>query len=436
LGLARALEQVLPDRGSVTSHLVISGHRKRHDHNFPGQDVIGTDGRAAAKDVVDLSAQEGVQQSGIVGDYIRAGPGIGSGLVEQAALAKIFRQQIAALREAVNDLAAGRSERGFNRLEEFGAIREIEDDSERLLALAQRHLDAIQCRKTSMIVSPTHAEARVAARAVRQELREAGLVGAEERVFDRLENLNWTEAEKTDPVHYTPGQIIEFHRITKGAVRDGKREAKFLSGEQWQVKRCDAGSVIIERNGAEKWLPLSQAKNFSTYQVEKLALSLGDRVRITKNFVIRDMEGKSRCRNNEVHTVTAINDDGICLSNGVSLRRGRWHLDQGLVVTSHAAQGKTVDQVLVSVPIRTFSQVNEAQWYVSLSRARAAMLVFTDSLRALKEAVTRPSERLSAHELLGQIRDLPGGRSRFLPGPETGLVPERRVEKIAIQRSR
>ena len=28
-----------------------------------------------------------------------------------------------------------------------------------------------------------------------------------------------------------------------------------------------------------------------------------------------------------------------------------WHLDQGLLVTSHAAQGRTVDQVLVSVPI-------------------------------------------------------------------------------------
>ena len=223
--------------------------------------------------------------------------------------------------------------------------------------------------------------------------------------------------------------------MTKGAVRDGKREPKFSSGEQWRVMRREGGSVIMERNGAEKMLPLSQAKNFSIYQTEKLALSLRDRVRITKNFVIRDMDGKSRCRNNDVHTVTAINDDGICLSNGVSLRRGRWHLDQGLVVTSHAAQGTTVDQVLVSVPIRTFSQVNQARWYVSLSRARAAMFVFTDSLLALKEAVMQPSGRLSAHELLGQIRGLPS-RSRFSPGPETGLVPERRVKKIAMQRSR
>jgi ATP-dependent exoDNAse (exonuclease V) alpha subunit len=359
-----------------------------------------------------------------------------SGLIEQAALTKIFRQQIAALREAVSDLAAGRSERGFNRLEEFGAIQEIEEDPDRLRALAEKHLDAVRSGKTSMIVSPTHAEARMAAVAVRGEMRAAGFIEAEERVFERLENLNWTEAEKRDAVHYVPGQIIEFHRMTKGVVRDGKRDPKFLSGEQWRVKQREGDRVIIERNGAEKELPLPQAKHFSAYRTERLALSLGDRVRITKNFMVRDREGKHRCRNNDVHTVTAIDENGVRLSNGVSLRRGTWHLDQGLVVTSHAAQGKTVDQVLVSVPVRAFSQVNEAQWYVSLSRARAAMFVFTDSLLALKEAVIRRSDRLSAHELLGQLRDLPGRNLRFSQRPGTALAPERGVEKREIQRNR
>ena len=320
-----------------------------------------------------------------------------SGLVEQAALTRIFRQQIAALREAVNDLAAGQTERGFGRLEEFGAIQELEDHSDRLKALSVKHLEALQAGKTSMIVSPTHAEGRLVADAVRADLRRLGLLGAEEKFFTRLENLNWTLAEKRDAVHYVPGQVVEFHRITKGVRRDGVQEGKFLSGEQWRVKR-KRGAVIVERNGAEKELPLAQAKNFSVYSTEMLALSVGDRVRITKNFVVRDLEAKRRFRNNDVHTVTAIDQDGISLDNGVSLRKGLWHLDQGLVVTSHAAQGKTVDQVLLSVPIRAFSQVNEAQWYVSLSRARSAMHVFTDSLGALKEAVTRPSTRLSAHE--------------------------------------
>lgn len=366
-----------------------------------------------------------------------------SGLLAQAALTGIFRQQIAALREAVSDLAAGRTEQGFSRLEEFGAIQEVEDHSERLKALSQRYLDAVKAGKSSMIVSPTHAEARIVADAVRQELRAAGLIDAEEESFTRLENLNWTLGEKMDPVLYLPGQVMEFHRITKGIARAGTQEPKFLSGEQWRVKRREGNRVIIERNGAEKELPLPQAKHFSAYRTERLALSVGDRVRITKNFMVRDMEGKHRCRNNEVHTVTAIDENGIRLSNGVSLRRGAWHLDQGLVVTSHAAQGKTVDQVLVSVPIRAFSQVNQAQWYVSLSRARAAMHVFTDSVSALKEAVMRPSVRLSAHELLGKIDSLRGRNlgSPLDPGSHRnaavmGHVPirERPIENEGVQR--
>jgi hypothetical protein len=75
------------------------------------------------------------------------------------------------------------------------------------------------------------------------------------------------------------------------------------------------------------------------------------------------------------------------------------HLEQGVAVTSHASQAKTVDQVIVSVPVRAFSRANEAQFYVSMSRAKWAMHVFTDSKVALRDAVTRPSKRLSSWEL-------------------------------------
>ena len=68
-----------------------------------------------------------------------------------------------------------------------------------------------------------------------------------------------------------------------------------------------------------------------------------------------------------------------------------------------ASQAKTVDQVLVSVPVRAFSQANEAQFYVSMSRARSAMHVFTDSKVALRDAVTRPSKRLSSWELVDEV---------------------------------
>ena len=98
--------------------------------------------------------------------------------------------------------------------------------------------------------------------------------------------------------------------------------------------------------------------------------------------------------------MTAIEDGKISLDGAETIARGGFHIDQGFVVTSHAAQSKTVDQVIVSVPVDSFSQANEAQFYVSMSRAREVMHLFTDSKVALREAVTRPSSRLSPVEMI------------------------------------
>jgi hypothetical protein len=54
----------------------------------------------------------------------------------------------------------------------------------------------------------------VVAEAVSQTMRLRGLIGTEERVFTGLQNLNWTESERSDAVHYVPGKVVEFHRIT------------------------------------------------------------------------------------------------------------------------------------------------------------------------------------------------------------------------------
>jgi TrwC relaxase len=95
-------------------------------------------------------------------------------------------------------------------------------------------------------------------------------------------------------------------------------------------------------------LPLAQAGKFSLFRVESIALSVGDTIRITKNF----RAGGTRFRNNELHTVTAVEAGKITLDCGALPNRGALHLDQGIVVTSHASQGKTVSQVVVSIPVQ------------------------------------------------------------------------------------
>lgn len=61
-----------------------------------------------------------------------------------AALTKIFRQQIPALRAAIEDLSQGKTEEGFDKLDAFGMIREVEKADERLKAICHLHIGAIR----------------------------------------------------------------------------------------------------------------------------------------------------------------------------------------------------------------------------------------------------------------------------------------------------
>jgi len=86
-----------------------------------------------------------------------------SGVVTQAVLKSIIRQQNTALRQAVIDLSQGRPEAGFDKLDNFGAIHEFEDKDERLAAIARTLLATRKEGKSSLIVAPTHAECRAIA---------------------------------------------------------------------------------------------------------------------------------------------------------------------------------------------------------------------------------------------------------------------------------
>jgi ATP-dependent exoDNAse (exonuclease V) alpha subunit len=320
-----------------------------------------------------------------------------SGVIAQAALSKIYRQRIPELREAIEDLSKGRTAEGFDKLDKFGVIQEIADDAGRLGAIAEKHITALKAPLSSLIIAPTHGECRAIAGAVRQAMKEKGLLLDSEHSVRRLQRLNLTESQQRDAVTYEPGQIVEFHRIAKGAVRRGVKEKRFKSGEQWEVLRREEGAVIVANDGIEKQLPLDQTRTFSVFQREKITLSIGDRIRFTKNFKHRGQ----RFLNNELRTVTGIDESKIIFDKGEIVPNGAaLHIDQGIAVTSHASQAQTVDQVIASVPVRAFSQANEAQFYVSMSRARSAMHIFTDSKVALRDAVVRPSKRLSLWELV------------------------------------
>jgi ATP-dependent exoDNAse (exonuclease V) alpha subunit len=269
-----------------------------------------------------------------------------SGAIAQTELTKIHRQRIPELRAAIEDLSKVRTTEGFDKLDKFGAIQEIPDDTDRLAAIAEKQIEALKAQRSSLIIAPTHGECRAIAGAVRKAMKENGLLSGSEHSVTRLQRLNLTDSQQRDAVTYEPGQIVEFHRMAKGSVRGGVQEKRFKSGEQWEVLRREEGAVIVVKDGVEKQLPLEQTRKFSVFEREKICIAIGDRIRFTKNVKHRGL----KFLNNELRTAVSIDDGKIIFDKGEIVRNGSaLHLDQGIAVTSHASQAKTVDQVIASV---------------------------------------------------------------------------------------
>jgi conjugative relaxase-like TrwC/TraI family protein len=310
-----------------------------------------------------------------------------AGAVTGAKLSKIYRQVVAEQRAAVELLAKGKADEGFDALRELGVMRQERDAGKRAQEVAGLHVGALKQGRTSLVVAPTHAECRRLNEAIRSKMRDEGMLRGEDQGLKRMARRNLGLAQRQDAVSYRPGDLIEFHRRAKGGFR---------VGDKWRVTKVEAGEVLLSLGAAEGVLPRGAARKFTVYREEGFSVAAGDRVRVTKNF----REGRVRFRNNEVMAVDRVEAGKVIFEGGRELTRGLLHLDQGNAMTSYSAQGKTVDQVLVSMPVSTFGQVSRATFYVAVSRAKQAMHVFTDSIDALREATTRSSARLSPYEMI------------------------------------
>ncbi len=71
-----------------------------------------------------------------------------------------------------------------------------------------------------------------------------------------------------------------------------------------------------------------------------------------------------------------------------------------LTETSHVAQSKTVDRVFVAQSIESFGASSTEQFFVSISRARESVTVYTDNKVRLAETIQSSGVRMTAHELL------------------------------------
>ncbi len=302
-------------------------------------------------------------------------------------------RQTGTYREAVEAMASGRFDRGIEVLDQMGAIRETAEGDR--TPVVQDYLGMIKQGRTAMVIAPTHAEGAELTDLIRAGLKHEDKLGMDERLMPRYRDLGWSNAERADPAQYAAGQVVQFHR----AVGTGK--AAFKPGQRFEViGRDDKGQVrVLGPKGEERVLPIKRAASFQVCEETVLRVAPGEIVRATANG--RSADGKHRINNKAVFRVAGFTPEGkMRLSNGWVVGQDFGKFDHGYVNTSHASQGRTVDWVLISQTAQSGAAASAEQVYVSVSRGKQGVRIYTDDRAALVSAVSRLSERRSATELL------------------------------------
>jgi hypothetical protein len=240
-----------------------------------------------------------------------------------------------------------------------------------------------------LLVAPTWNEIEAVTEKVRAAMKTSGRLAGEEKEFQVFDSLSWTEAQKQDSRQYNPGMAIRFHQ----------RKADFAKDETVAVVAVENDSIKVQReDGSENLFPLGAGcACFDVGEKRKLKIAVGDKLLLQANTV-----GK-RFINGELVEVRAIQGDSVVLADGRVISADYRTFTHGYAITSHAAQGKTVDEVLVVASSRSLPAINQQQFYVSISRGRDACRVFTDDVEMLRSHVTRSSARLAAVEVVPPV---------------------------------
>jgi conjugative relaxase-like TrwC/TraI family protein len=334
--------------------------------------------------------------------------------IKTAELKEIRRQTNETYRAAVKAISEGdtlgkdgrtRLEAGMEMLDKMDAIIETTGE-DRYRQIAADYAEVIKTRKadgkfkTALVVSPTHKEGERVTDAIREELRAEGRLGNKDRQFLSLRSLNLTEAQRADKSEYLPGAVVQFVQNARGFSRGERITVESAGKDGVRALRADGSAVMV---------PLNDAAKFQVYEAGDVSLAQGDKIRITMNGLVprearagvRALKAKDRLDNGALFEVQGFTKKGdIRLTNGFVVPKNYGGITHGFVITSHASQGKTVDVALVALGQESFAAATREQAYVSVSRGKEAVRIYTDDKAAMLDAIKASAARLSATELM------------------------------------
>ena len=305
------------------------------------------------------------------------------------------REHIKQYRQAVKLAASGKFDESFSQLDKIGAVVSC-DVGEQAGKLANEYLELAEKNVSAVVVSQTWAEVHRVNDRVRDKLKSKGLVGANDVTVQTLEKIDLTKAQKRDEKFYPADAVIVFNQKV--------REAQ--AGAIGKLRGVVKTSLLVEVDGRFVTVIDKVLDKITVCRPHETKVAENDRLHLKAN---RKLASGGRVTNGELVTVKSLGADGtIKLADGRVLDASYREFLPGYAVTSYGSQGKTVDYVLFSDS--TIKAATSAeQWYVSISRGRRGIRIFTPDKEQLRENIRRSGHRPLAMEFAAG--SVPRGRA-------------------------
>jgi conjugative relaxase-like TrwC/TraI family protein len=301
-----------------------------------------------------------------------------------ARLTESQRQKDPNLKVAVDFLADGLTDRGFQQLQQNGSIVAIPKD-EFAIQIASEYLAlSPPQRAKTLIISSTNDRRREITAAIRDGLHREGSIGPD-KFARQLIDYKYTQVEDRYITNYCDGDIIV-------PIRNYKLLKK---GQQYRVEGKHQDTVVLRSPAGEQ---IETDLNFDKahYQEQILKVAIGDKLKWTKNDQTQER------RNGQQFTIASMTEHLVTISyasgrkEDIDLRELQ-HIDSALNITTYGSQGKTQERVLVAAD----GVMNSESFYVAASRAKQELKIYTDSPERLLAMAMESSSNANPRELIG-----------------------------------
>ena len=296
-------------------------------------------------------------------------------------------------RKAVEVAAAGKLAESFERLDKMGAVVSC-GLGEQAGKLADEYVRLAEEKASAVVVSQTWAEVHRVNSKVRDGLKGKGLLGANDVTVQALDKLDLTNAQKRDKRFYPQDAVIVFNqkvRQTEPGMR-GK-----LAGIVKVGVLVEIDGRMLSRSQTRCWIKSTSACRAKF------------RSRKATNCISRPIASWPPALVSPTANWSPSNQftpmGNIELTDGRILDKSFREFLPGYAVTSYGSQGKTVDYVLFS-DSTIKAATNAQQWYVTISRGRRGVRIFTPDKEQLRENLARSGHRPLALEFAGGLRPL------------------------------